>query len=237
MTHPLGNSLCEHTRSAPRAVSVALAVLGCAPFAHAEQTSEEAEQTSEEGALGAKEAPPPSEGESELPPVPLDEMASKSPEPSWDTGLLLGACGVGEDKVWEVTKFCLGGLIDVMFLRAQEDETGIGAYAELGTAGFRDFRVSGGVTSIFSLVDWFSLSLRAGGLGVFTPEGARPGVEGYVGLGHRSVSHSSHYGLSHNLLAGLQYVVPERDLPASHALWIGLQVDGVWFTAPRGLFR
>lgn len=172
-----------------------------------------------------------------LPLVPTSEMSAKSPEPSWDTGLLLGVCGVGEERAWEVTKFCLGGLFDVMFLRKQENETGIGAYAALSTAGFRDVRASGGITSIFSLIDWFSLTARVGGLGVFTPEGVQPGFEGYLGIGQRSVSLRSHYALSHSFFAGLQYALPSAELPASHAIWLGFQLDGVWFTAPLGLFR
>lgn len=172
-----------------------------------------------------------------LPEVPDGQISARSPQPSWDTGLLLGVCGVGNERAWETTKFCLGGLFDVMFLREQEDETGLGGYLALGSAGFRDVRVSGGFTSVVSLVDWFSLSLRAGGLGVLSSQGAQPGMEGYLGLGHRSVSLSSHYALSHSFFAGMQYALKGGGLPASHAIWVGLHVDGVWFTAPIGLFR
>lgn len=192
-----------------------------------------AEEKAEEKASEVPKSDPPAE----LPQVPVGELSVKSPQPSWDTGLLLGVCGVGEKSAWDVTKFCLGGLVDVMFLREEEDEAGVGGYLEVGTAGFRDVRVSGGVTSVFSLIDWFSLSVRAGGLGVLSPLGAQPGVEGYLGLGHRSVSLRSAYGLSHSLFAGMQYALPNGELPGSHAIWFGLQVDGVWFTAPLGLFR
>jgi hypothetical protein len=172
-----------------------------------------------------------------LPDVPGGQLAAHSPQPSWDTGLLLGVCGVGNERAWQVTKFCIGGLIDMMFLREQEDETGLGGYLALGSAGFRDVRVSGGVTSVVSLIDWFSLSLRGGGLGVLTSQGVQPGVEGYIGLGHRSVSLSSRYALSHSFFAGMQYALKSSGLPASHAIWVGLQIDGVWLTAPRGLLR
>jgi hypothetical protein len=164
-------------------------------------------------------------------------MAAKAPQPSWDTGLLLGMCGVGNEQVWQVTKFCLGGVVDLMFLRERENETGIGGYFGVSSAGFRDVRFSGGITSVLSLVDWFSLSLRGGGLSVLQSEGVQAGWEGYVGFGHRSISLSSHYALSHSLFGGVQYALPSDALPASHTIWIGLQVDGVWFTAPRALFR
>lgn len=185
---------------------------------------------------GAETESPPSEN-LKLPNVPTGELSAKSPQPSWDTGLLLGVCGVGSERAWEVTKFCIAGLFDVMFLRDQEDETGFGGYLALGSAGFRDVRVSGGVTSVVSLIDWFSLSLRAGGLGVLSSQGVQPGMEGYLGLGHRSVSLRSHYALSHSFFAGMQYALPSSGLPASHAIWVGLQFDGVWLTAPIGLFR
>lgn len=218
-----------------RAAALALFLQLAAPPAHAnEALPPRASGKAEED--GASRGPELNE-DLKLPEVPVQEMAASSPQPSWDTGLLLGACGLGNERAWEITKFCIGGLVDVLFLRKREDQTGLGGYLELGSAGFRDFRVSGGMTSVVSLIDWFSLSLRAGGLAVLSSKGAQPGVEGYFGFGHRSVSLSSHYALSHSFFAGMQYALPSNDLPASHALWLGLQIDGVWLTAPVGLFR
>lgn len=172
-----------------------------------------------------------------LPPVPVAEMSKAGKSPSWDTGLLLAVCGVGNEKAWQVTKFCLGGLLDVMFLRKAENETGLGGYAKMSSAGFRDVRASGGVTSILSLLDWFSLSLRGGGMAAMSSGSAQPGFEGFIGVGHRSSSLSSHYALSHSLVGGMQYALPSRGLPASHAIWLGVQIDGIWLTAPVGFFR
>lgn len=172
-----------------------------------------------------------------LSPVPATEMSEAGKTPSWDTGLLLGVCGVGNERPWQVTKFCLGGLVDLLFLRDTEDKAGLGGYAQVSSAGFVDIRTSGGITSAISLIDWFSLSLRGGGMAVMSPRGAQPGIEGYLGLGHRSISLRSHYALSHSFFGGMQYALPSGSLPASHAIWAGLRIDGVWLTAPIGLFR
>ncbi len=172
-----------------------------------------------------------------LPPVPTEEMTSKAPQPSWDTGLLLSACGVGKERPFERTKFCLGALGDVVFFRENEDEFGFGGYAQLGTAGFRDVRGGVGLSAVFSLVDWFTLTTRGGGLVVASEGGTQPGLEGYVELGQRSVSLKSHYALSHSLFGGLQYALETTGLPASSTIWIGLRLDAVWLTAPVALFR
>src|SRR5690606_6557840 len=145
-----------------------------------------------------------------------------------------GICGTGEDATWQRTRFCLGGVADVMWGRRAETEPGAGGYFQISTAGFRDVRPSLGVTGIVSLLDWFTLSARAGGLARLGGSGARPGAEGYLELGHRSVSHRSRYALSNALFGGVQWVAAtsSRDY-AERTIWIGLRLDGVWLTAPR----
>lgn len=196
------------------------------------------------GAVGTITSPAQAEGAAEsndetfdLPPVPVDEMTKTAPQPSWDTGLLLSACGQGDDRVWETTKFCVGALGDVVFLRKKEDEMGLGGYAQVATAGFRDVRGSLGLAGVFSLVDWFALTARGGGLLAVGERGAQPGLEGYLEFGHRSVSLKSRYALSHSLMSGIQYTLQTHDLPTASTIWVGIRLDAVWLTAPVALFR
>jgi hypothetical protein len=172
-----------------------------------------------------------------LPPVPVDDLRAKSPQPSWDIGLLAAVCGVGFEGALEAVQFCGGGLADVMFFREKETETGLGAYGQISTAGFRDLRLSAGLSGIISMIDWFSLGLRAGGLMATTFAHSAPGGELFLEFGHRSVSFRSHYAVSHTLVAGLQILAPRGRDPSSQALWLGLRIDGLWLTAPRALFR
>lgn len=172
-----------------------------------------------------------------LPPVPVDELQGNAPSPSWDTGMLFAACGVKAERFWEKTRFCGGGLVDVIWGRADETEAGGGAYFQVATSGFSDVRPSLGLSGIVSLVEWFTISGRTGGLVRVGQGGPRPGVEGYLEFGHRSVSYESAYSLSHALLTGIQWVSKgTQDPRAETTLWVGLRIDGIWLTAPKMLF-
>jgi hypothetical protein len=114
----------------PRAIRLAVAFHFAATVSAAQESAPETETTNDRVAALAptkSERATPAENPA-LPPVPVEQMAAKAPQPSWDTGLLLGMCGVGNEQVWQVTKFCLGGVVDLMFLRERENETGIGGY-------------------------------------------------------------------------------------------------------------
>ncbi len=173
----------------------------------------------------------------ELPDVPVDQLTETPPQPSFDVGIVSAVCARGADKFWERTQFCLGGLVDVIALRKKETDPGAGGYLQLSSAGFRDLRVGLGGTGIVSLIDWFSLTARGGGLLVVSSDGVQPGLEGYLEFGQRSLSLSSHYALSHSFIMGMQYALAAGDLPASHAMWLGLRIDAIWLTAPVALFR
>lgn len=212
-----------------------LACLGCFSFAESARADQIplAEKDSSEDRASETEGAPTGEP---LPPVPVSELRRDPKTPSFDTALLLAACGVGEERLWEGTRFCLGGLVDVVFARKEETDPGVGAYLSVGSAGFRDVRASLGAAGIISLVEWFTLGARAGGLLRMDERGAAPGAQGFLELGHRSVSYKSHYALSHTLFFGADWVAPLQDSRQETTIWIGLRVDAVWLTAPRFLF-
>ena len=206
-------------------------VFGHESIARADTPSSPSDDTEARGEGAASTLP--GKETAPLPPVPVDELRAKSPQPSWDTGILVAACGVGTDRAFQTTKFCGGGLADVIFLRKNESQPGLGAYGQISTAGFRDARFSAGLSGIVSLIDWFSLGLRTGGLVATTFSHTSPGLEGYFELGHRSVSHRSHYAVSHAFFGGMQFTAAAGEVPAAHAIWIGLRIDGLWLTAPK----
>jgi hypothetical protein len=131
----------------------------------------------------------------------------------------------------------MGGVVDVLWGRAAETEAGGGGYLGVSTAGFRDLRPALGLSGIVSVIEWFTLGGRAGGLIRIDDQGVAPGFEGFLELGHRSVSLRSGYSLSHALFGGLQWVAPlYATESAQTTLWIGLRIDAVWLTAPRFFF-
>lgn len=170
------------------------------------------------------------------PPFDKKKFESLAPQPSWDTGLLLGVCGVGQARVWQQTRFCLGGVADVIFARTDEEQLGWGAYAQLSSAGFRDARLGAGASLVVPTGSWLVTTLRAGPLLRFEG-GAAPGAQGYLELGQRSVNLRSRYSLSHSLFLGFDWTAANQHVEQNTSLWIGLRVDAYWLTAPAMLFQ
>src|SRR5690606_15513184 len=129
-----------------------------------------------------------------LPPVPVAELTAQAPQPSWDTGLVAAVCGVGESQIWQDTKFCMGALVDGFWGRKQATDRAFGGYAQVGTAGFRDVRLSVGGAFLQPLGDWFTAELRVGPL-MRIEEYPAFGAQGSVELGQRSFSYKSSYSL------------------------------------------
>lgn len=173
-----------------------------------------------------------------LPPVSIDEMRVRVRQPSWDTGVLMAACGVGADPAWRRTRFCLGGVIDALYFRKSDHSPAFGGYGQMGTSGFRDFRLSMGVSGLVPLVSWVNLSLRAGPMLVASREGAALGLETFVEVGQRSFSPTGRYSLSHALFTGVQWNAPGAfSQPSGTTIWLGVRFDGYWLSAPALLFQ
>lgn len=176
--------------------------------------------------------------ETSLPPPAVDEMRVKARQPSWDTGVLTAVCGVGAGPAWQRTRFCLGGMVDALYFRKSEHSPAFGAYGQVATSGFRDFRLSMGASGLTPLVSWVNLSLRAGPLLVASQEGAALGFETFVELGQRSFSYTGRYSLSHAIFGGVQWNAPGAfEQPSGTTLWIGARFDGYWLSVPGLLFQ
>jgi hypothetical protein len=173
-----------------------------------------------------------------LPPVSIDELAPRAQQPSFDAGVLMAPCGVGSSPVFQRTRFCLGGMFDVLYFRKHEDSPAFGGYGQLATAGFQDFRASLGVSGLVPLVAWVNVGLRGGALLVAGAEGVAPGFEGYLEVGQRSFSYTGRYSMSHMLFFGMQWNSPGAfEQPSGTTIWIGARLDGYWLSAPGLLFQ
>jgi hypothetical protein len=171
-----------------------------------------------------------------LPPVPVSELTGRAPQPSWDTGIIAAVCGVGEPGIWQTTKFCLGGMADVLWGREEESESAWGGYAQVSTAGFRDAVFSLGGAFQKPLGEWLSAEFRAGPLMRLESHPAW-GAQGIFEIGQRSFSYKSRYSLSHALLLGVDFTAKNSQLPANTTLWVGIRVDAYWLTAPAMLLQ
>lgn len=183
------------------------------------------------GRAGAAERQ--AEASAPIHPVPTDELRPHAPSPQWNTGLLLGVCGVGESELWEGTDFCAGALGEVHFFRRRYGDFGLGPYVQLGTSGFFDFRASLG-GSLHVPLGKLSLGARLGGYLHTDGNGASPGAEGFLDLGLRNLNFTGRYALTHTLTVGLQ-VTPDDSTRRDTTLWIAARIDGFWLALPFGM--
>lgn len=180
----------------------------------------------------------PREDSEALPPVPLEALTVSARQPSWDTGLLMAACGVGESPLFQRTRFCLGGMVDALYFRKSENSAAFGGYGQVSTSGFRDLRASLGASGLIPLVSWVNLGLRGGALVVANSEGVAPGLEAFVELGQRSFSLTGRYSMSHMLFAGVQWnAAGVFEQPSGTTIWLGVRLDGYWLSLPGLLFQ
>lgn len=184
---------------------------------------------------GAAPAPE-DETETELRPVPVASLRGRAPAPQLDVGLVLGACGVGQ-PFWSGTDFCGAVVADAVWGRNRSRDLGWGGYVQAGTSGFFDFRASVGPELVVPLGELFVLQGRAGPLLLSYAEGAAPGGAGFIELGMRGLSLSSHYSMTHTLCLGIEHTIGDGSR-AGTALWLGLRLDAFWLALPvRALTR
>lgn len=169
-----------------------------------------------------------------LPPVPREALWPRAPTPDWDVGLVAGVCGVGQTTVWQGTEFCGGLLADVLWLRKRRANLGLGLYANIGTAGFYDFRSSLGASLHVPLGQLLSLGARAGPLLHVMGDAALPGLRLEAEFGIRAHNHGGHYALTHALVFGWDQSFGEGSRAGS-ALTIAVRVDAFWLVAPIGI--
>lgn len=147
--------------------------------------------------------------------------------PQWNTGIVAGVAGTGNDFRWSGTKFYGALRGEALFGRATG--VGLGPALELGTEGFSDGRFGGGATVLVSLGEILALGVTPGAYVHLANGDATAGVSGRVFFGLHPVNRVGDYALASGLLLGA-----DRDVGASRssALIIGAQVDGLVLALP-----
>jgi hypothetical protein len=146
--------------------------------------------------------------------------------PQAHVALRTSVCGVGDDAVWDETRFCGGVVGDVLFGRERNQDFGIGPFAEVSTAGFWDARYGGGLSVLAPVTSTYPVVLS---LGAFGHEAESLALGGQVFFGLRSYNFHGSYNLAAGLVASVY-----RDLGAERATLIslGVELDAVLFAMP-----
>jgi hypothetical protein len=147
--------------------------------------------------------------------------------PQWNTGVVPSGCLLGTgDDIFERVAFCGSARGDVLFLRENARDFGVGPYASVGTAAFEDFRASLGVSALLPVIEDFPLVLSAGPL---LRDGRELGVAATAFWGLRSYNHYGTYNIAAGLVLSAERTFGERE---TTALTIGLHVDGFILAIP-----
>lgn len=154
----------------------------------------------------------------------LGSAAKATATPQGTAALTLGAAGTGENRaIWDKTVFHLGFRGDLLLGRAKNTDFGIGPYAEMGTFGFNDFQIGGGVSALFPIIDPLPLVLSFGGYGRASNDwGVEPGLTGQLFWGSRSFNYHASYVMTAGLLTELRYGLGSSK---ETAILLGAQLD------------
>ena len=126
-------------------------------------------------------------------------------EPQATVGLTTGVGAVGSDgEFWDHGEFHLGVRSDVMFLREDPYDFGLGPYVELGTFAFDEFQFGGGGSVLLPIHEHLPLVASVGAFGRLGDDdfGLEPGLAGTLFWGSRSFNFHANYGLTAGLLVG-----------------------------------
>jgi hypothetical protein len=149
-----------------------------------------------------------------------------SAAPVWNTGLDTGVCGSGSALALSQLGWCNALRGDVLFLRDNPRQFGLGPALRIGTARFDDFRLDAGLALLGPLFESFPLVLEAG---PHLRNLHQPGAYASAFFGMRNFNYYGHYEIA----AGLA-LTAERSF--SHgtpsALWITARIDGAWIALP-----
>lgn len=147
--------------------------------------------------------------------------------PQWNTAIVPSGCLLGtSDDIFERVAFCGSARGDVLFLRENARDFGVGPYASVGTAAFEDFRASLGVSALLPVIEDFPLVLS---LGPLLRDGRELGVSGTAFWGLRSYNHYGSYNIAVGLALGAERTFGEREVSA---ITIGLHIDGFVLAIP-----
>jgi len=152
-------------------------------------------------------------------------------DPQWNTGLTFAGCHLRQGSGHTSLGFCGGARGDVLFLREQGGDWGLGPYFEVSTAQFRDLRMSAGASLLAPVNRDFPLIFS---LGLLSRQVAEFGVQAQVFWGLRSYNHHAGYNMSGGLVLGFEQTVTE---PANRVISVGLRIDGFLLALPYFLMR
>lgn len=146
-------------------------------------------------------------------------------DPQGNAGLTIGGAAVGtRGRFWDDGEFHLGLRGDVMFLREQPLDWGLGPYLEVGTLAFDEIQAGGGASVHVPVNDALPLVASLGGYARYGDDeyGAEPGIAGAIFWGSRSYNFHAGYVMAAGLSVGYRYSFGE-----SHetALLVAAQLD------------
>jgi hypothetical protein len=157
----------------------------------------------------------------------LTGLASRAEaKPQWNVGLETGVCTGDSSLSFAKPGWCNALHGDVLFLRRDGRDVGLGPSLRLGTARFDDLRLDAGLSVLLPVFESFPLVLEAG---PHLRNLDQPGVFASAFFGLRSFNHYGHYEMA----TGLS-VTAERSFTTGtpSALWITARIDGSWLALP-----
>jgi len=153
-------------------------------------------------------------------------------DPQGNAGLTLGVAGVGESgAIGDHAEFHLGARGDILFARDQPSDFGLGPYAEIGTLGFDELHVGGGLSALLPVHPTFPIVLSGGAYGRYGDDGFgfEPGIAGSLFWGTRSYNFHTDYVMAAGLLVSYRASMGDS---GQSALVVGAQLDAVVLSLP-----
>lgn len=126
-------------------------------------------------------------------------------DPQTAHGLAIGGAAVGANgEFWDHGEFYLGVHSDVLFLREEPWDFGLGPYLDVGVLAFDELQVHGGASALLPVDDKLPLVVSAGGLMRVGDGVVEPGVTGAIFWGSRSYNYHSPYNMAVGLELGVR---------------------------------
>jgi hypothetical protein len=146
--------------------------------------------------------------------------------PQAHVALRTSVCGVGEERLWQETRWCNAVMGDFLLGRSRNSDFGFGPFVEASTAGFWDARYGGGLSALAPITSDIPVVLS---LGAYGHETSAVALGANVFVGVRSYNFHGSYNLAAGLVASFV-----RDLGSEHAtlVTLGVELDGFFLALP-----
>jgi hypothetical protein len=153
-----------------------------------------------------------------------------SAQAEWNTGLIGGACGVGEQgAVWNRSRVCLGGRTDLLWGRQAPGEAAGGGFLGVTTAGFRDITFEGGGAALLPLGDAWTTVFSLGPALQLRETEWEPGFASWAFVGRRGFNYHGRYAMAWGFVVGYERGLGSR---GASTLTMGVQLDGIVLALP-----